>query len=104
MSKPPLHQHQSFLDPRIPRGASTAFVEMAYDVASGLGVALELIHSSNVDQIAHEDNPEKSPPILGYVDAEKLMRFAITASHMLADAAYQHIESLNQIAHQEEQA
>ena len=104
MSKPPLHQYQSFLDPRIPRGGSTAFVETTYDIASGLGLALELIHSSNVDRLAQEDNPNNSPPILGVVETERLMRFAIVASNLLAEAAWERIDSLNHIADEEAKA
>lgn len=95
-------RYHSFIDPHVPRGVRTQFVDTTLDIAAGLSVALELVYTSYLEQTAHKDNPGNPPSILSVEDTEKLMRFAITASRLLEEAADEQVEWLNETHGREE--
>jgi hypothetical protein len=104
MSKSFLHEHHSFLDPSLRNDPRAKLAELVYDMAEGLGLALELIHSSNFDQSALPDSPDNPCPILSEPDTYRLMRFVIASTNLLKARADDEIELMNEIAGREGKA
>lgn len=92
-----LHEHYSFLTPAARRLPRAPFVEQVRDVAAGLALCLELIHSSNIDRLTGA-----AVPILGENDTERLTLFAIASARLLEQNASSDIQFMNEAAQKRE--
>ena len=82
----PLHQPFSWLNARVQLDAGAQFTELTMDICYGLQTCLELVHAASA-----------SPsPVLGHSDADRLLRLAIASAGLLAGAAQDHINWINE--------
>lgn len=90
------HQHYSFVDSRVSSKHDTEFLELTRDMVEGLGLCMELVHSSQFQRAQNTASPEDFKlPLLDEVDTERLMRHAIASACLLARHAENKIGRLN---------
>ena len=82
----PLHQPFTWLADRVRLDAGAQFTELTMDICYGLQTCLELVHAASA-----------SPsPVLGHSDADRLLRLAIASTGLLAAAAEDRINWINE--------
>ena len=87
----PLHQPSSWLADNLRLDPDAQFTELTMDICYGLQTCLELIHGASA-----------SPsPVLGHSDADRLLRLAIATTGLLAGAAQDHIDWINERSNKE---
>lgn len=93
-----LHTPFSWLVPELEDDGDAQFAALVMDLCEGVATCLELVYSSDLERhgnlgAAPED---KVRPVLSKRKADRLLRFAMTSSHLLAEYAEKHIDWLNQ--------
>lgn len=74
------------------------FIETVADMCAGVQTCLQLIHSTDLALHARSMGDDEAIPVLSTNDRERLLRLATAVSGTLADAAHEHIESINEKA------
>lgn len=92
-----LHQPLSWLDDELRSNVDAQFSALTMDVCHGVECCLQLLHA---DILTRNANLDADPggevtPLLGQVDAERLLLLATAASRMLADRAEERIDHAN---------
>ena len=91
MSDPSKAFHQSFtwLPSHHKNNPVAQFYALTVDVCRGVQTCIDLAHMSN------SDKGTSDAPTLTILDTERLLRLALTSSHMLADVAERRIDRLD---------
>jgi hypothetical protein len=92
-----VHQRFHWIDGPSKDTAYASFLEMTYDLAAGINLCLEIVHTAELQHEANlaADEGEAAAPAVGAFDAEKLLRMAIVSSALLTQEAMRRIETEN---------
>ena len=93
-----MHTPFSWLVPELKDDGDAQFAALVMDLCEGVATCLELVYSSDLER---HGNPGAGPnagtaPALSKPEADRLLRFAMGSSRLLAESAEQHIDWLNQ--------
>jgi hypothetical protein len=95
-----LHRPFSWLHSSFRHDRQAEFVAKTFDICLGIGLCIELVHSSDLVRLHNldADPGDEDSPILTVSDTERLLQFAQASAELLASKAEQHIEWLNEAA------
>jgi hypothetical protein len=74
------------------------FIGTVLDITSGIEACLQIVNSSSLDRMHNEGNDLSNPPsaLLSVCDESRLLRFAMSASMLLCEAAEHKIDWINE--------
>ena len=95
-----LHEPFSWLHSSLRHDRQAEFATTTYDICQGIGLCIELVHSSDLVRLHNKDADlgEEEVVTLCVSDTERLLRLAKASIGLLADRTEHHIEWLNETA------
>jgi hypothetical protein len=86
------HKPHTYLEDDVKSSGLNEFLELTIDISAGIETCLDLISSSEIARDCGD------VPAIRPFDSANLLRFAMAASRLLRDEAFQNVQRMNESA------